>query len=239
MDITVLLAMSLIFIGAFIQTATGFGMAIVASPLLLYLSPEYIPGPIIIVGFFIALLNTYKYRTQISLHGLMKGILGLIPGTCAGAAILYFIDVGQLSVLLGTTVLIAVGTSLLPIKMEVTPRRLMLAGFFSGFLGTSSGIGGPPMALLLQHQKVEQIRANLAAFFLMSSTLSLLIQIPIGYMSIKHLLLALPLVPAGYAGHKLAISVLHRLSKKLVRNLSLSLCLVAGIGAVYSGLKVI
>ncbi|MFA0087609.1 sulfite exporter TauE/SafE family protein [Vibrio sp. E150_011] len=239
MDITVLLAMSLIFIGAFIQTATGFGMAIVASPLLLYLSPEYIPGPIIIVGFFIALLNTYKYRTQISLHGLMKGILGLIPGTCVGAAILYFIDVGQLSVLLGTTVLIAVGTSLLPIKMEVTPRRLMLAGFFSGFLGTSSGIGGPPMALLLQHQKVEQIRANLAAFFLMSSTLSLLIQIPIGYMSIKHLLLALPLVPAGYAGHKLAISVLHRLSKKLVRNLSLSLCLVAGIGAVYSGLKVI
>jgi uncharacterized membrane protein YfcA len=231
--------MSLIFAGAFIQTATGFGMAIVASPLLLYVSPEYIPGPIIVVGFFIALINTYKYRAQVSLHGLMKSTIGLLPGTVVGAAILYFIDVAQLSVLLGTTVLIAVATSILPIKMEVTPRRLMLAGFFSGFLGTSSGIGGPPMALLLQHQKVDQIRASLAAFFLMSSVLSLLIQIPIGYMSIDHLLLALPLIPAGYAGHKLAISVLHRLSKKLVRNTSLILCFVAGLGAVYSGLKVI
>jgi uncharacterized membrane protein YfcA len=123
--------------------------------------------------------------------------------------------------------------------MAVTPRRLMFAGFLSGFLGTSSGIGGPPMALLLQHQKVDQIRANLAAFFLMSSALSLLIQIPIGFMSIKHALLALPLIPAGYVGHKLALSVLHHLSKNIVRNLSLILCFVAGVGAVYSGLKII
>ncbi|MFB9254214.1 sulfite exporter TauE/SafE family protein [Vibrio agarivorans] len=231
--------MFLIFIGAFIQTATGFGMAIVASPLLLYISPDYIPGPIIIVGLFIASINTFKYRTQISLNGLKKSTIGLLPGSCVGAAILYFIDVAQLSVLLGSTVLIAVGASLLPFKVDVTPRRLMLAGFFSGFLGTSSGIGGPPMALLLQHQNVNQIRANLAGFFLMSSSLSLMIQIPIGYMSIKHVLLALPLIPAGYAGHKLAIAVLPRISQKLVRNLSLALCVVAGLGAVYSGLKII
>ncbi|MDR9831263.1 sulfite exporter TauE/SafE family protein [Vibrio sp. FNV 38] len=239
MDITVLLAMSLIFIGAFIQTATGFGMAIVASPLLLYLSPDYIPGPIIIVGLFIALINTYKYRTQISLNSLKQSTIGLLPGTCVGAAILYFIDVAQLSVLLGSTVLIAVAASILPIKMNITPWRLMIAGFFSGFLGTSSGIGGPPMALLLQHQNVNQIRASLAAFFLVSSSLSLLIQIPIGYMSIKHLLLALPLIPAGYAGHKLAISVLNRISQKAVRNISLTLCIVAGLGAIYSGLQII
>ncbi|MGL6314204.1 sulfite exporter TauE/SafE family protein [Vibrio sp. WXL103] len=231
--------MFLIFIGAFIQTATGFGMAIVASPLLLYISPDYIPGPIIIVGLFIASINTYKYRTQISLKGLRKSTVGLLPGSCVGAAILYFIDVAQLSVLLGSTVLIAVGASLLPIKLEVTPRRLMLAGFFSGFLGTSSGIGGPPMALLLQHQAVNKIRANLAGFFLMSSALSLLIQIPIGYMSIKHVWLALPLIPAAYLGHKLALYALPRLSAKWVRNVSLTLCVVAGLGAVYSGLAVI
>lgn len=231
--------MSLIFIGAFIQTATGFGMAIVAAPFLLYISPYYIPGPIIIVGLFIALINTYKYRTQISLGGLKQSTIGLLPGTCFGAAVLYIIDVAQLSVLLGTTVLIAVAASLLPFKIGITSSRLMMAGFLSGFLGTSSGIGGPPMALLLQHQNVNQIRANLAAFFLMSSILSLLIQIPIGYMSFEHLLLALPLIPSGYAGHKLAVSVLHRLSPKLVRNLSLFLCILAGSGAIYSGLAII
>ncbi|WP_394154360.1 sulfite exporter TauE/SafE family protein [Vibrio maritimus] len=229
--------MSLVFVGAFIQTATGFGMAIVAAPLLLYISPSYIPGPIIIVGLFIALVNTFKYRTQISLSGLKQSTIGLLPGTCVGAAVLYIIDVAQLSVLLGTTVLIAVVASLLPFKIGVTPNRLMVAGFFSGFLGTSSGIGGPPMALLLQHQNVNQIRASLAAFFLMSSILSVLIQIPIGYMSLQHLLLALPLIPSGYAGHKLAVSVLHQLSPKLVRTVSLILCVAAGLGAIYSGLK--
>ena len=238
MDINVLIAMLLISIGAFIQTATGFGMAVVASPLLLYLSPEFIPGPIIIVGLFLASINMHKYRLHVSWGGLKKSVIGLLPGTIAGALILYLVDLKQLSLLLGCTVLIAVTVSLLPVKLDVTPRRLMLAGFFSGFLGTSSGIGGPPMALLLQHQQANLIRANLAAFFLMNCILSLAIQIPIGYMSWSHLKLALPLIPAGYVGYWVAIRVVDRIPQKVVRNASLALCLIAGIGAVYSGLYI-
>ena len=41
---------------------------------------------------------------------------------------------------------------------EPTPTRMVVAGFFSGFFGTSSSIGGPPMALLLQHQEANQLR---------------------------------------------------------------------------------
>lgn len=237
MDINVLIAMLLISIGAFIQTTTGFGMAVVASPLLLYLSPEYIPGPIIIVGLFLSSINVIKYRVHVSWKGLKQCIIGLLPGTLAGASVLYLIDVKQLSILLGCTVLLAVAVSLLPIKVEVTPRKLILGGFFSGLLGTSSGIGGPPMALLLQHQQAHLIRANMAAFFLMSCVLSLGIQIPIGYMNFEHLKLALPLIPAGYIGYRLAIAVVDRIPQKVIRNVSLVLCLVAGMGAIYSGLS--
>ncbi|MGR5064035.1 sulfite exporter TauE/SafE family protein [Photobacterium sp. DNB22_13_2] len=236
MELSILLSMLLIFIGAFVQTTTGFGMAVVASPLLLHVSPDYVPGPIVVVGLFLALVNMYKYRLHVNWLGLRKSVFGLLPGSICGAGLLYLVDVEQLSLFLGATVLVAVGASLLPIKIEVTPNRLTAAGFLSGFLGTSSGIGGPPMALLLQHQKLHLIRANLAAFFLMNCILSLLIQIPIGYMSMHHLFLALPLIPASYAGHKLAVSVNDYISHKAVRNASLLLCIVAGLGAVLSGL---
>jgi uncharacterized membrane protein YfcA len=203
---------------------------------LTYLSPEYIPGPILLVGLFLALINIRKYRTSISIGGLKYAIIGRILGTLAGAALLYYIDVAQLSLFLGVVVLMAVVVSLLPFKLHPTPNRLMFAGFLSGFFGTSSGIGGPPMALLLQHQQAHLIRANLAAFFVASCTMSLLIQIPIGYMSMAHVYLSLPLLPASYLGYRVAILFVDRLSQQMVRRMSLVLCSVAGVGAVYSGL---
>jgi len=236
MEPTLLIAMLLIFIGAFIQTTTGFGLAVVVCPLLILFAPEYIPGPIIVVGLFLASINVSKYRENVSLSGLKLTVIGLLPGTAVGALLLFSIDVTELSLFLGVIVLLAVAASLLPYKIELTPNRLMLAGFLSGFLGTSSGIGGPPMALLLQHQKMHLIRANLAAFFVVSSILALLIQIPIGYMSLQHLYLALPLIPASYLGYRIAILFMHRISTKMIRAISLVLCSVAGFGAIYSSL---
>ena len=133
MDINLLIAMLMIFCGSFIQSATGFGLAVVAAPILIHLSPEFIPGPLIIVGLFLGIINAVKYRANISLGGLKQAIIGRIPGTIAGAALLYYIDVAQLSLLLGVIVLMAVVVSLLPIKLQPTPHRLMFAGFLSGF----------------------------------------------------------------------------------------------------------
>ncbi len=89
----------------------------------------------------------------------------------------------------------AVFVSLLPFRIEPTPKRMVVAGFFSGFFGTSSSIGGPPMALLLQHQEANQLRGNLSAFFLFSSMISLVIQMPVGYLNMHHVMLSLPLLP--------------------------------------------
>lgn len=236
MEAELIIAMLLIFLGSFIQSATGFGLAVVASPLLIMLSPQYIPGPIMIVGLFLALMNAFKYRATISIGELKHAVIGRIPGSFAGGALLYYIDIAQLSLLLGTIVLMAVFISLLPIKIYPTRKRLMFAGFLSGFFGTSSGIGGPPMALLLQHQQAHFIRANLSAFFVVSCTMSLLIQIPIGYMSLNHLYLSLPLLPASYLGYRAAMFYVHRLSQEVIRRASLVICFIAGLGAIYSGL---
>ncbi|MGB5445796.1 MAG: sulfite exporter TauE/SafE family protein [Psychromonas sp.] len=237
MDNNLLIAMLMIFCGSFVQSATGFGLAVVAAPILIHLSPEFIPGPIIIVALFLAIINALKFRANISFAGLKQAVIGRIPGTIAGAALLYYINVAQLSLLLGTIVLMAVVVSLLPVKLQPTPRRLFVAGFLSGFFGASSGIGGPPMALLMQHQEAKLIRANMAAFFVVGGVMSLLVQIPIGYMTLKHLYLSLPLLPAGYLGYRVAMLVVDRLSQQLIRRMSLLLCTISGAGAFYAGLS--
>lgn len=85
LDHTVLLAMGIIFLGAFVQSAIGFGLAIVAAPLLFLVSPDYVPAPIVMVALFNSLFNAYKYRNNIAIGGLKMAICLLV--VCIDAAL--------------------------------------------------------------------------------------------------------------------------------------------------------
>ena len=58
------LAIGLIFLGSYVQTAIGFGLAIVAAPLLILWAPEYVPAPICLVALFISLMNAMNRLSQ-------------------------------------------------------------------------------------------------------------------------------------------------------------------------------
>lgn len=229
-------AMLLVFLGCFVQTTVGFGLAIVSAPFLIQLSELFVPGPITFVALVLSLKNAYKFRRSISLSGLKHAVLGRVFGSLCGGLLLFYSDVQQLTLLIGVLVLLSVVLSLLPIQFQPTPNRLILAGYFSGLFGTSSSIGGPPMALLLQHQSADIIRGNLSAFFVVSSLISLIIQVPIGYMGTQHLLLALLMLPAAVLGYKIAALYMVKLPLKSIRYCSLSICFIAGSYAIYSAL---
>ncbi|MDN3682545.1 sulfite exporter TauE/SafE family protein [Vibrio tapetis subsp. quintayensis] len=233
MESTTLIAMGLIFLGSFVQSAIGFGLAIVAAPLLFLISPLYVPAPICLVALFISLLNAYKHKSNVSLGGLKAAIIGRVPGSIAGGALLLYVSVSSLSLWLGIFVLVAVAVSLLPFRIEPTPMRMGIAGFFSGFMGTSSSIGGPPMALLLQHQDANALRGNLSAFFVFSSIISLIVQIPIGFLTWQHVEITLPLIPAAWLGYFLASKCVDRFSKQWIRYGALVLCAASGVGAIW------
>ncbi len=230
-----LVAMLLIFLGSFVQTAIGFGLAVVAAPLLFMISPNYVPAPITITALFISLLSALKHRASVELGGLKMALIGRVPGSLAGGVLLVMVSTQWLSLWLGLLVLFAVVVSLLPFRVEPTPKRMAVAGFFSGFFGTSSAIGGPPMALLLQHQEANQLRGNLSAFFVFSSIISLIIQWPAGHLTLHHLWLTIPLIPAAWLGYKLAILTTHSLPKQKIRYGALTLCFISGVTAVYNG----
>ncbi|MBW3698269.1 sulfite exporter TauE/SafE family protein [Vibrio sp. T187] len=238
LDQTALIAIALIFIGSFVQTAIGFGLAIVAAPLLFLVSPDYVPAPICIVALFISILNAMKHRENISIGGLKMALIGRVPGSLAGGVLLVMVSTNVLSLWLGFLVVFAVIVSLLPFRIEPTPMRMGVAGFFSGFFGTSSAIGGPPMALLLQHQEANQLRGNLSAFFVFSSIISLIVQIPAGFLTLHHLYITIPLIPASWLGYKLAMLTTQSLPKEKIRIGALALCSISGFTAIWQGLSV-
>ena len=235
-DSIVLIAMTVIFVGSFVQSSIGFGLAIVAAPILFQVSPEYVPGPISVAGLLLASLNALKHKENITIGGLKVAVIGRIPGSILGGMLLLYVSVNTLSLWLGVLVLIALAISLLPFRIEPTPIRMAIAGILSGFMGTSSGIGGPPMALLLQHQEANSLRGNLSAFFMCSSLISIAVLICVGYFTLHHLLISLPLLPAAWAGYRCALLCMKYISKEWIRIAALTLCLVSGISAIYQGI---
>lgn len=230
----ILIAFLVILIGAFVQTSIGFGLAVIAAPILYLLDPYYIPAPITVCALVLSLLNVYSYRGHVSFRGLRNAIIGRIPGSLMGALLLLWIDKDWLALWIGVSVLLAVAVSLTSLRWQPTPGRMLLAGFMSGFMGTSSSIGGPPMALLWQHQEVNLIRANLSAFFVVSCVMSLVILAPVGHFGTRQILLSLPLLPATCLGFFIARRSMTKVPHEQLRYASLLLCIVSGLAAVVS-----
>ncbi len=231
---TTLIASAIIFVGAIVQTSIGFGLAIIAAPLLFTLSADYVPGPITIVALALSIMLTLRHRQNIALQGLGAAIVGRVPGSVAGGFLLVWVDAKTLSLGIGLSVLLAVVVSLTRLRFSPTPGRMAFAGFVSGFMGTSTSIGGPPMALLLQHEAAGAMRANLSAFFIVSCLLSLAVQIPAGFMGWRHFFLALPLLPAAGLGYWVADRYAHRFPQHYIRFVSLGMCGLSGITAMLS-----
>lgn len=231
-----LIASLVVFVGAFVQTAIGFGLAVIAAPVLYFIDPDFVPAPVTVAALTLSVANAVAYRDGISLAGLKAAVIGRVPGSLAGAALLLWMDARLLALWIGLSVLFAVAVSLTSLRWHPTPRRMAAAGFLSGFMGTSTSIGGPPMALLWQHQAVNLIRANLAAFFVVSCLISLVVLAPIGHFGTRHIMLSLPLLPATLFGFWVARRTMHRLPHSTIRKASLMLCAASGAAVMLSAL---
>lgn len=230
----VLVPVLIVVAGSFVQTAIGFGLAVIAAPLLFFIDPDYVPAPITVAALTLSLANAWRFRHSISFAGLKFAILGRVPGTVAGGLLIFWIDQRTLGLWLGVSVLVAVWLSFGKVAFRPTRGAMFSAGFLSGFMGTSSSIGGPPMALVLQHQTADFIRANMAAFFIVSCIMSLIMLGFVGRFGERHLLLALPFMPASLLGYWLAMRSVHLITSQMLRYGSLSLCAVAGLAAAIS-----
>lgn len=217
-------------LGAFVQRATGFGLAVVGAPFLLMLEPRLVPVVLILFGFTVSLLMVRHYWHEISFDAIGVVLIGRLPGNAVGVWLLLAAPMVLLEKLIACIVLFAVLVTLCSLKLPVNRMTLFLAGVLSGIFGTIAAIGGPPVVLLMHGFPPDRMRGNLAAFFIVASFLTLITLALAQQIQLWHIKVAFTLLPAVLIGNALAAAIAHRLDKRLLQNASLALCTLAALG---------
>jgi len=100
----------------------------------------------------------------------------------------------------------------------------LTVGLVSGFAGTATSIGGPPMAILYQRHPPRQIRTTLAVYFMIGAGLSLAGLGLAGQLDMHRALLAACLAPVLPVGAVLGRTLRSRLPAHRVRPAVLAVC---------------
>ncbi|MDQ4118399.1 MAG: sulfite exporter TauE/SafE family protein [Actinomycetota bacterium] len=173
-SVTALLAAgTVVFAGALVQGAAGFGLAMVAAPLLALIDPALVPAPLLALTAVHAVAALVREVGDTDWRGVAWAMLGRVPGTVAGVTLVVALPPRVFAVVLASIVLACVALSVTPLRVRPTRRLLVAAGVVSGVSGTAASVGGPPVALLYQSESGPRIRATLAAYFALGTALSL------------------------------------------------------------------
>ncbi|HVE95937.1 MAG TPA: sulfite exporter TauE/SafE family protein [Pseudonocardiaceae bacterium] len=160
-------------LGALVQGAVGYGMALVAAPLLALFAPALVPVPLILLTTVHAVLAVVRDGRHADWPGVGWAMLGRLPGTALGVLAVVTLSQRVFALLVGLCVLACVVLSLITWRPRPRPRSLVIAGIASGAGGTAASIGGPPIALLYQHEAGPRVRGTLSAYFVLGSVTSI------------------------------------------------------------------
>jgi len=212
-----------------LQASIGFGIGMLAAPVVALVDPALIPGTLIMVATLVTLLVVVREREDIDLHGTGWALVGRVPGTIAGAVLLAMLPQRALAIMLSGVVLVGVvltSTGWIPAARR---RNVVLAGATSGLLGTATSIGGPPMALVWQRNSGARLRGTMSGFFLVGSMMSIAALAVTGAVGSRTLWGFAVMIPAALAGYALSRRINRFLDPKRLRWLAIG---VSTVGAV-------
>ncbi|MGH3385075.1 MAG: sulfite exporter TauE/SafE family protein [Nocardioidaceae bacterium] len=206
----VLLAGLAILLGAVIQGAVGFGVGMVAAPVVGLLDPTLMPGSVLVCGFLYPLMSLAAEHRHIDPR-VGWVFVGRLAGTVPGVVIVALLSPEQLGVGIGVMVLVAVGLTLHTFTVPVTRGTLLGAGFLSAVGATAVSIGGPPLGIVYQRASPPVLRSTMALVFAVGALLSIVGLTLGGQMTSRELLVGLSFVPFLGLGFVLSVPLRRRL----------------------------
>jgi uncharacterized membrane protein YfcA len=234
--LTLALGVVCVAFGCLVGGATGFGYALVSTPLLLlagYSVPEVVFVNLV-VGLVTRAAVTWSLRDHMVWPRVGLLALGSIPGAWIGAEVLHMLPLHHLKLGAGVVVALCGIAMLMPDRGgHHAPSRGATAatGAVGGFLSTTTSLNGPPPALLLARAGVPPLVfiADLAGYLTVVSAVSLIILGASGQIPHAVLWPALPiLLAAGLGGNMAGLWVARRLPVHVFRFAVIALVIVAG-----------
>jgi uncharacterized membrane protein YfcA len=215
--------------GSIVQGSVGFGLGLLAAPLLILIEPDFVPGPLLLAALFLNIFISHRERNSVDTPSLKWLIPGRILGTIIAALLIKFLPEQTISILFGGLVLLAAVMSISGLHLSLIPGNLFSVGTLSGFMATTTGIGGPPLALLLQRKKGAILRGTLAAIFLVGTFMAVLALAIIGRFGLKELILSILLFPAVVVGFIFSGRISGHVDKGYTRIAVLTISIVSAV----------
>jgi uncharacterized membrane protein YfcA len=221
---------------SFLGGVTGFGYALVSTPLLLLAG---FPLPFVVTANLSLALVTrvsiaYRFRSYVMPRRVVSLVLGSVPGLWLGTRVLT--GANPSAVKLGAGVLVMALALVLARSLTAPPPRPVpgapvVAGFAGGFLGATTSLNGVAPVLLLARDKAapRSFIADLASYFVVSNAIALALLVQGGALSHRALFpAALIWLPGSLAANWVGASVGPRLPERAFRRLTLVVVFVAG-----------
>lgn len=200
----------IILIASILQTSTGFGFSILATPFLLLIfgAAEAIQINLIL-SLIISCALIFKIRKDVDFEILKRLVWGSAAGLPIGIAIFLLADLEKLKIFISLIILLLTVLLMLSFRIKQKAGRDWFFGGMSGAFTTSIGMPGPPLLLYFSgtNTNKEKLRGTTLAFYLFIYSASLLLQVVFAGTSWTVWIssgLALPLVAIGlWAGQLL------------------------------------
>ena len=225
-----------VFVAAFLGGVTGFGYALVATPMLLLIG---FPLPFVVtanlaLAFVTRIPIAYRFRADIRVGQAAGLVGGSLPGLWLGTQLLTGVDEHVIKLAAGIVVMVA-ALLLLRSLTSPPPRRVpgapLAAGLAGGLLGSTTSLNGVAPVLLLARDKAapRSFIADLAVYFVISNAAALGFLAAAGALAGGALYPACLLwLPGSLAGNWLGTTVGPRLPEGAFRRLTLAVVFVAG-----------
>lgn len=237
MDLLTLGVLGLVVaLGSFVQSSIGFGVAVVAAPVIVLVDPTLMPVAMLVCGFVLPFIHLVREPRDIDRQVLGWGLAGRALLTPAGVYLVTVLSPETIGAVVGGMVLLAVLLSLRTVPVRATRRNAAVAGVLTGVSGTAASIGGPFLALVLQHENPIRIRSTLAAFFTVGAALALVALAVAGEVHTRQLVAGVTWIPFLFLGHALAGPVRARLDHTHMRYAVLALATLTSLTVILRAL---
>ena len=202
-----IIAACLMAVAATVHASVGFGSNLLVGPLLALLSPDLVPGPIVLTGVVVNLVVVWREPRPMGLERehhpwerLRWPLVGLPVGSVLGAVTVAAVPEDDLAVLVAVLVLAAVGLVATGVRLPHTRSSLCATGAASGYLSAAAAIGGPPIALAFVDEDGPAFRRTVSRFLLVSAGLAVLTLAAVGELHRSDIGLAVALMPGVLVG---------------------------------------
>ena len=229
-DVGVLLiAIGIMAVASTVQASVGFGANLLAAPTFAILDPDLVPGPIFVATASLTLATALRERHHVDRRVVGWATAGRLPGAIVGSLVLATATDRSIQLMVGVSILVAVVLSSGVVRIPERRRTFFGAGVVSGFGATTASIGGPPIALALQHRHGAALRATMGAYFALGTLITLPAIAAAGRLGTDELLVGAALIPGSLAGFALSGPLRPRVDAGRIRPLVLGLAAVAAI----------